>query len=108
LRRRGPWVIRRLPLLLLVSGALLKAALIAGFRITGGGPTAYRLVLVYDPVSVWLAEQGVRLAFDQRRVFPTPPEAIAFDVLLVLGFAMQCFLLGIILRAIFTSRPRTR
>jgi hypothetical protein len=92
LRGRGLWGIRRLPLLLLGGGTLLKAALIAGFRITGGGSTAYFLVITCDPVSFWLAEQGVGLAFDQRRVFPTQTEAIAFEVLMVLGLALQCFL----------------
>jgi hypothetical protein len=92
-------VIRRLPMLLLVSGALLKVALIAGLRMVRS-PTILDMVTVYDLVSFWLAEQGVGLAFDQRRIFPTAHEAIVFEVLLVLGFALQCFLLGMILRAI--------
>jgi len=93
-------------MLLLVSGVLLKAALVVGWRVARS-ETALKIATVYDPVSFWLAEQGVRLGFDQRRIAASTLESLTFEVLLILGFALQCFLLGMILRAIFVSRPRT-
>ena len=102
-RDRGQWITQRLPLLLLLCGALLKASLVVGWRITRN-ETTFKILTIYDPVSFWLAELGVGLAFDQRRIGPSPLEALTFEVLLILGFALQCFVLGMILRAIFATR----
>ena len=103
---RGQWVTRRLPMLLLVSGVLLKASLVVGWRIARI-ETALKIETVYDPLSFWLAPEGVRLGFDQRRIAPSMLESLTFEVLLILGFALQCFLVGMISKAIFVSRPRT-
>jgi len=83
-------------MLLLVCGVLLKASLVVGWRIARN-ETAFKIATVYDPVSFWLAELGVRLGFDQRRIAPSPLESLTFEMLLILGFALQCFVLGMIL-----------
>lgn len=97
----------RLPIWFAIAGAGLKALLIIGWRVSGSA-VVFRLLTSYDPVSFWLAEMGVKLIFGERRIAPTPPESLTFELLLVLGFAVQCLVLGIVVRSILQMLNRDR
>jgi hypothetical protein len=83
----------RMPIWFGLAGAALKIALIAGLRTTGQH-AFFALSVLADPISTWLADKGVGVLFDQRRIWPTPAEALAYEVFLVIGFAGQCAALG--------------
>jgi hypothetical protein len=96
----------RLPIWVALTGAVLKALLIIGWRLSGSAGV-FTLLTVFDPVSFWLAEVGVALIFGGRRIAPSPEESLTFEVFLVLGFALQCLVLGVVLRSILRG-PRDR
>jgi hypothetical protein len=83
----------RLPLWCALFGVALKALLFLGWTVSEN-VILVRLLTVYDPISLWLAEEGVSVIFDGRRIWPGGPESLTFEVLLVLGFSLQCFVLG--------------
>ena len=59
-------------------------------------------------MSFWLAEMGVKRIFGERWIAPSPPEALTFELLLVLGSAVQCFVLGIAVQSILQMLNRDR
>jgi hypothetical protein len=97
----------RLPIWFAVAGAAAKALLIIGWRLSGG-VSVFRVLTVFDPVSFWLAEVGVNLILGGRRIAPSPAQALTFEILLVLGFALQCLVLGIVVQSILRGLTRGR
>lgn len=84
-------------MMLLVGGLLVKALLVILWRVTRG-PELMALLTTYDPGAFTFAEKGAALFFDQRRIAPTPGESALFEVLLVIGFGIECFLVGLLVR----------
>lgn len=100
----------RLPIWFGVAGALVKVALLVVGRLWESH-LAFALAVIYDPVSFWLAEEGLTWFFDRRGIGPSPAAVQAYRVFLVLGLATQCLVLGIVVQAIrylVTRRRRQR
>lgn len=85
--------LRRLPVLFFVAGLAVKGLLVLAWKFSKA-PELSNLLTTYDPGAFALAEKGVGLLFDTRRLAPTPGEALAFDLLLVLGFGLECMVVG--------------
>jgi hypothetical protein len=103
---------KQLPVALLIAGATFKAVLVLSWRFWNTTHFA-KLLTVYDPGAVYFAEKVTALFFDQRRIAPPPAESALFEVFLVIGFGVQCFLVGLLLRWLIlriggrTSSPAT-
>ena len=96
-----------LPMWCALAGAALKVVLLVGWRISGS-VTVFRLLTAYDPVSFWLAHVGVRAVFGDRRIAPSPPESLIFELLLVVGFALQCVVVAGVVQWIVHAIKRGR
>lgn len=68
-------------------------------------PIALGLLTTYDPAVFWFAENAKGLFFDQRRFAPTPAEMVTFELLLILGFGIECLVVGLLV-SWFLRRPR--
>lgn len=95
--------IQRLPTLFLAAGLVLKGLLVLTWRLFRI-PELLGLLTTYDPGAFWLAEKTTALIFDQRRIAPSSAETIAFELLLIVGFGIECLLLGLLIRW-FLRRP---
>src|SRR5713226_5087224 len=89
--------IRRLPVAFLVVGLALKATLVFLWRLFPI-PGILKLLIYYDPGAFHFAERAAKLFFDQRRLAPTPAESILFEVFLVIGFGIECLLIGFVVQ----------
>ena len=87
----------RLPLAFLFGGLLLKTIMVLAWR-SFQPPKLANFLLIYDPGAFAFAERGTALFFDQRRIAPSPGEAVVFEALLVIGFGIECFLLGLLIQ----------
>jgi hypothetical protein len=89
--------IRKLPFVLSGVGLLLKAALVAlsGFS---KSPFLVTLLTTYDPGAFAFANWGSSIFFDPRRFGPAPGEVQVFEILLVVGFGVECLLIGLLVR----------
>ena len=96
--------IRRLPVMFLVGGVLIKALLVILWRVSNE-PELMALLTTYDPGAFKFAESGAAMFFDQRRITPTSGESVLFEMLLVIGFGIECFLVGLLVRW-FLKRER--
>ncbi len=102
---RGPWPSIRttsrptkpnhLPLILLTTGLSVKAFLILVWRIFDSRELL-RALIVFDPASVWLSEKMTAFLFDSRRLAPTYAEIAVYELFLVIGFGLECFILGVL------------
>lgn len=88
---------KRIPILLLVAGLCVKGLLVLALRFSHA-PELLNLLTTYDPCAFAFAENTVSLLFDPRRIAPTPSEAVAFDLLLILGFGLECMLVGFLVQ----------
>jgi hypothetical protein len=75
-----------------------------GCAAKGAGVVVYRLfhppivatvLTTYDPLGVQFADAVLPLFFDMRGIAPPPGAPLAYEVLLVFAFAVQCFILGL-------------
>lgn len=98
---------KRLPIWFAIAGAALKVLLIIGWRLSGSA-SVFQVLTSYDPGSFWLAETGVNLIFGDRRIAPSGTESLTFELLLVLGFALQCLLLGVVVQSVLQMFNRGR
>jgi|ERR1051326_4154917 hypothetical protein len=71
-------------------------------------PQLLALATTYDPGGVWFADKLIVLFFDQRRLAPTTAEAVTYEVLLVVGFGIECLLVGAIVGWIARLSSRRR
>jgi hypothetical protein len=67
----------------------------------------YGFLIKYDPVGIWVAENVTSLFFDPRRLAPKPSETLFFEIVLVVVFALECFVLGLILQ-VANELPRRK
>ena len=91
--------IRRLPIYFAIVGAILKATLVVLWRLYQPAEI-YAFLITYDPLGIWMAENVTSLFFDPRRLAPKPSEALFYEIVLVITFAVECFILGLILRPV--------
>ena len=89
--------IKRLPVVFLLVGLALKTTVLLLWRLSQA-PSLLKLAIYYDPGAFHFAEKAAGLFFDQRRLAPTPGESALFDVFLVIGFGIECFVLGLIVQ----------
>src|SRR5258708_17414463 len=81
----------RLPVAFLLLGLLFKTALVVLFRFWHTA-LILRLALYYDPGAWYFAEKMTNLFIRHE---PTPRDAEIFDVSLVIGLGIECFLVGL-------------
>lgn len=87
---------KRLPAVFFFGGMVLKGLLVVAWRLSKA-PALLGLLTTYDPVGFWFAERTTALLFDQRRIAPTSMEALTFELLLILGFGLECLIVGLII-----------
>lgn len=91
--RGDPMNIRRLPVAFLLIGFVLKTLLVLLWRLWQPA-VVLNLLIYYDPGGSYFAENMTSVFFDPRRLAPPPGEAVLFEVFLVIGFAIECLVVG--------------
>lgn len=95
---------KRLLAVFLIGGMVVKGLLVIAWRLSKA-PALLAVLTTYDPAGFWFAEKTTALLFDQRRIAPTPAETVTFEMLLIVGFSIECLLVGL---AIFWILRRSR
>ena len=70
---------KRLPLVLAGAAIVIKLAAVMLIRIASDAASPLVWLASADPIPLWAAHITTGLVFDQRRLWPTSEEAIAFD-----------------------------
>jgi hypothetical protein len=83
----------RLGLILLVAGLAAKSAAVVAYHLFRS-PVLARVLTTYDPLGVLFADRVLPLFFDLRGIAPPPGAPATYEILLVIAFALQCFVLG--------------
>jgi len=83
-----------LPFALIVGGFAAKGAAIIAYGVFHP-PELLTVLTTFDPVGFRFAEAALPIFFDLRGIAPPPAAPAVFEVLLAIGFAVQCFVLGI-------------
>ena len=96
-------IMKRLPMLLFAAGLAIKGLLVLAWRFSHE-PFLSNLLIQYDPGAFAFAERAVELLFDRRGIAPTPSEAIAFEMFLILGFGLECALVGFFYESLFRQK----
>ena len=99
---------KRLPLVLAGAAILIKLAAVVLIRTSSEAAAPLLWLALADPVPVWAAEVTTGLVFDQRRLWPTAGEALAFDGVLVLVSGAQWYLCGVVIQWLWRRRTRDR
>lgn len=86
----------RLPIAFLIAGVALKGLLVLTWRLFRS-PELLDVLTIYDPGAFWFAEKASTLLFGERRIAPTFAESGTFESLLVIGFGIECFVVGLII-----------
>lgn len=89
--------IRRLPVAFLVLGLAFKTFLVLLWRHWSSG-VLLKLLVYYDPGARYFAEKVTRLFFDYGGITLAPGANAFFDVVLVIGFGIECLILGFVVR----------
>lgn len=92
--------IRRLPIAFLVLGLVFKTFLVFLWR-HGRSPGLLNLLTYYDPGARYFAERMTRLFFDYGGITFAPGAPMFFEVFLVIGFGIECLLVGFLLQWLF-------
>jgi hypothetical protein len=64
----------------------------------GRSPGVLNLLIYYDPGARYFAERMTRLFFDCGGITLAPGSNTFFDVCLVIGFGIECLVLGFVVR----------
>ncbi len=89
--------IKRLPIAFLILGLVFKAFLLVVWRYWR--PVAVMDLLIhYDPGARYLAEKVTHLLFDYGGITFAPGANACYEVVLVIGFGIECLLAGFLLR----------
>jgi hypothetical protein len=88
---------KRLPILFLVVGIALKAMLVLIWRLSHI-PAVLKLLIKYDPAAHRFAEEMTRLFFYHGGFTFAPGAPMSFEVFLVIGFGIECLLLGFVVQ----------
>jgi hypothetical protein len=89
--------IKRLPIAFLVVGIVFKALLVFLWR-QGVSSSLLSLLTTYDPGANYFAEKVTRLFFDYRGITFAPGANMFFEIFLVVGFGIECFIVGLVLQ----------
>ena len=89
--------LKRFGLAVFLAGCVVKAALVAVWKF-GEVPLVGQILTFYDPGAFYLARTATAMAFDQRRLFPGASEASLFVAVLIVGFGLECLVLGLVVR----------
>ena len=89
--------IKRLPIVLLVVGLAFKGILVVLWRLWQI-PRLPDLLIYYDPGARYFAEVMTRLFFDYRGITMAAGAPAFYEVFLVVGFGIECLLVGFLLR----------
>lgn len=79
---------------MMAGGFAAKGAAVIVYRLVGQ-PGLAALLTTYDPLGLHFAETVLPFFFDLRGIAPPAAAPAVFEVLLVTGFALQCFILGL-------------
>ena len=85
--------IKRLPIVFLAVGIVLKATLVILWRLSQI-PGILKLLVYYDPGAHHFAEGMTRLFFYHGGFTLAPGAPMSFEIFLVIGFGIECFLIG--------------
>jgi len=89
--------IRRLPIAFLVLGLVFKTFLVLLWKHWSSGGLL-NLLIHYDPGARYFAEKVTRLFFDYGGITFAPGSNTFFDVLLIIGFGIECLLVGFVVQ----------
>lgn len=81
----------------MLIGLALKSGLILAWRFFQL-PWLLGPLTTYDPGAAFLAATGTHYVFGSRGIAPSPAEAVLFEVLLVTGFSLECFVAGLLVQ----------
>jgi hypothetical protein len=84
----------RMPLILMAVGFAAKGAGVIIYR-RFQPPGLGAALTTYDPLGFRFADAVLPLFFDLRGIAPPAAASAVFEVVLVMGFAVQCFILGL-------------
>jgi hypothetical protein len=90
--------IKRLPLALLATGLVFKTSLVLLWRYDWRFPGLPNLAVYYDPGARYFSEKVTRLFFDFGGITLAPGANTFFDICLVIGFGIECYVLGFVAR----------
>jgi len=85
------------PVVFLIGGMMLKGLLVLLASFIRSDALVV-LLTTYDPLALAFANWGSSLFFDPRRIAPGPGKARIFEMLLVIGFGIECLLVGFVFR----------
>jgi hypothetical protein len=88
---------KQLPIAFLAVGLVFKMFLVFLWK-HGGSPGVLNLLIYYDPGARYFAERVTRLFFDYRGITLAPGSNTLFDISLVIGFGIECLVLGFVAR----------
>ena len=97
--------IKHIPLVFLVGGLLTKTMLVCLSHLVQS-PVLITVLTDCDPGAFAFANWGSSLFFEERRFAPGPGEAQIFEILLILGFGIECLAFGFLLRWISKHRRK--
>ena len=80
----------------MIAGGAIKSLAILVHRFFDP-PGLLAALTTYDPLGVRIADAVLPLFFDTRGIAPPAIAIHAFEVLLVFGFAAQCFGVGVLI-----------
>jgi hypothetical protein len=98
--RMSRWVV-----VAFIGGILFKAGLLLFWTFTRNS-FAYGLLTTFDPVPLWLAENGTQLLFDPSGIAPSPAASHTFDVLTMLGSGLQWAVAALLIEAVLARMRR--
>ena len=61
-------------------------------------PVLRNLLVYYDPGAFHFAERMTRLFFDHKGITMAPGSPAFFEIFLVIGFGIECFVLGFVVQ----------
>lgn len=97
---------KRFPWILAAIVVLIKLIVIVLVSFSPNGVPSLVWLVLADRGPMWAADTTTQLFFDQRRVWPTSGESIAFDVALLLFTAIQWYVCGLVVRWLAARRWR--
>jgi hypothetical protein len=91
---------RRIPIAFLAGGLLLKGSLALLWNFVKS-PVVSTLLTTSDPGALWLATRTTEVIFgvsNARKEIPAPAEPAIFVLLLIVGFGLECLMIGFVVQ----------
>ncbi len=92
--------IKRLPMVFLIVGLAFKALLVLLWSLWQL-PVLSNLLVYYDPGAHYFAERTTRLFFDYGGITLAPGAPTFYEVFLIIGFGIECLLVGFLFQWLF-------